>query len=83
MACGCAILGGDVEPVREFITDHRTGRLVSPLDPKAVADGVADLLENTALAKKLRHAARRYAEQNLDIQQHLRAYEARIAEIVG
>ena len=83
MACGCAVVGADVEPVREFITDLRTGRLVKPLDPASVADGVLEMLEDRALAKKLRHGARRYAEQNLDLQQHIRAFEARIAELVG
>ena len=83
MACGCAIIGSDVEPVREFIADHKTGLLVRPLDPDATTDAILEVLEDQTATKKLRRAARRYAEQTLDVQQHIRAFESRIAALTG
>ena len=83
MACGCAIVGSDVLPVSEFVTNQRTGKLITPLDSHALAETVLEVLEDKAQAKRLRHAARRYAEQHLDMQQHLRAFDARIAELLG
>ncbi len=83
MACGCAIVGTDIDTVREFVTDHRTGRLVPALDTQATAEAVLELLEDKAQAKRLSHAARRHAEQTLDMQRHIRAFDARIAELLG
>lgn len=83
MACGCAIIGSDVEPVREFVADRKTGRLVRPLDHDATTDAILEVLEDQTATRKLRRAARRYAEQNLDVQQHIRAFESRIAELAG
>lgn len=83
MATGCAIIGADVEPVREFITEGRTGLLTSCLDPTALAERIQTLLEDTKLAAKLRAGARRHAERHLDMKQHLHAFEARIREVTG
>lgn len=83
MAAGCAIVAADVEPVREFITDQRTGLLTSCLDPEALAGRIATVLEDAPLNQRLRAAARRHAERHLDMKQHVSAFEARIAEITG
>jgi len=83
LACGCVVVAADVEPVREFVTDGRNGRLIRPLDPAHLSATVLDLLEDPAQAKRLRHGARRYAEQTLDMNQHIAAFESRIAELVG
>ena len=42
-----------------------------------------EVLEDTALATKLRTAARRYAERHLAMETYLAAYEALIFELVG
>jgi glycosyltransferase involved in cell wall biosynthesis len=83
MAAGCAIVGADVEPVREFITDGRTGLVTSCLDPAALAGRVQTMLEDARLSTRLRAAARRHAERHLDMKQHLHAFETRIKEITG
>jgi glycosyltransferase involved in cell wall biosynthesis len=83
MAVGCPIVAADVEPVREFITDGKTGLIVPGLDPKAVATRVLELLEDGKLSRKLRTGARRHAEQHLDMNAHIAAYEARIREILA
>lgn len=83
MAAGCAIVGGDVEAVREMITDGQTGLLTPTLDPSALASRVHEILENDVLAAKIRAGARRFAEKHLDMEAHLAAYMARIAELTG
>ena len=39
MACGCAIVGADVDPVREFITDGKNGLLDAGAQPEAPVRG--------------------------------------------
>ncbi len=83
MAMGCAIVGADVEAVREVITERKTGLLTPGLDPSGVARRVLELLDNEVLAAKLRQGARRHAEKHLDLEHHLAAFMDRIAEITG
>jgi glycosyltransferase involved in cell wall biosynthesis len=83
MACGCAVIGADVDPVREFITDERTGLLAPCLDSGRVAERVLEVLDDARLNRRLRAGARRHAEQHLDMASHIAAYEATIAELTG
>jgi glycosyltransferase involved in cell wall biosynthesis len=83
MACGCTIIGSDVDPVREFITDGQTGLLTPGLDPKRLARRVLDVLEDRKLANGLSRRARQFAEANLDMGDYIGNYEALIARITG
>ena len=83
LACGCAVVAADVEPVREFVTHNRNGLLTPALDPAALARTVLELLEDDKLNQRLRRAARRYAERHLDMEQHIAAFTARVAELTG
>lgn len=83
MACGCAIVAADVEPVAEFITDDRTGVLVPGLDPARVADAVLALLSDPLRAKRLRRAVRAHAEATLDLATQLAVFDRTIAQITG
>ncbi len=83
LACGCAIVAADVDPVREFVTNKRNGLLTPALDPAALARTVLELLEDDKLNQRLRRAARRYAERHLDMDQHIAAFTARVAELTG
>jgi glycosyltransferase involved in cell wall biosynthesis len=83
LACGCAIVGADVEPVSEFITHGQNGLLTPGLDSARLSDTVLTLLEDTKLNKRLRTGARAYAEQHLDMATHIAAFEARIEELTG
>ena len=67
LACGCAIVAGDVESVAEFIEDGKTGLLVPCLDFRNLAQTVLNVLEDDKLNKRLRTGARRYAEKHLDM----------------
>jgi len=83
LACGCALVAADVEPVREFITHNRNALLTPALDPTALASNILLLLEDDKLNQRLRRAARRYAEQHLDMGHHIAALSARVAELTG
>ncbi len=83
LACGCAVIGSEVDPVREFITHGRNGLLTPCLDPALLAERVLGLLENRKLSDKLRTGARRYAERTLDMKLHIAAYAKRIQALTG
>lgn len=83
MATGCAIVGSDTMPVREFIEHEEHGLLVPFLQPRAVADAVLRLLEDKDLAQRLRRGARRLAEDRLDLKATTSGYMAMIARLAG
>jgi len=60
MACACFPIAGDIESVREWITDGENGILVDPSDPEALAQAILSAIEND----KLRNKA---AAQNIDL----------------
>ena len=81
LACGCALVAADVEPVAEFVTHNQNGLLVPGLDSTILAETVLDLLESPRRAETLRQGARSYAEIHLDMKTHLAAFEARIEDL--
>jgi glycosyltransferase involved in cell wall biosynthesis len=83
LACGCAVVGADVDPVREFITHGHNGLLTPTLDPKALVRNVLEVLENDTLNRRLRNGARRYAEKNLDMRTHIEAFASCVGELTG
>lgn len=83
MAIGCAIVGSDTAPVREFIKHGETGLLTPFLDPGKLADSILRILEEPKLAERLRHNARAYAEAALDRDRYLDAYAALIEDVAG
>jgi glycosyltransferase involved in cell wall biosynthesis len=83
LAAGCAVVGSDTEPVREFITHGRNGLLTSFFDPRGLADSVLEVLEDKKLDQKLRVGARRYAQQHLAMDDYLRSYIEMIERLTG
>jgi glycosyltransferase involved in cell wall biosynthesis len=83
MACGCAIVASDTAPVREFITHETTGILTPFLDPAALAERVAAQLDGGARVKRMREAARAYAEAHLRMDTYLADYKRLIATITA
>ncbi|TDH60011.1 glycosyltransferase [Dankookia rubra] len=75
LACGCALVASDTAPVREFVSDRETGRLVFFDKPAEVALAVLELLEDTDQADRLRRNARHWAETHLDLASHLTAFK--------
>ncbi len=83
LACGCLVIGADVEPVAEFITHGQNGLIVSGLDHAQIADAVLTALADPRGTRRLRLAARAYAERTLRMEDHIARYEGVVAEITG
>jgi glycosyltransferase involved in cell wall biosynthesis len=83
LAAGCAVIGSDTQPVREFVTNGENGLLASFFDPQGLADTVKRVLEDTRLSKSLREKARAYAVKNLGMDEYLASYEALIDRLIG
>lgn len=59
MAAGCAIVGSDTMPVREFITHGKNGRLAGFFDPEGIADRIEKVLAGGPKVERMRENARR------------------------
>ena len=66
MASGLAVVASDVAGIPEAVVDGVTGFLVPPSDPAAVADRIARLVENPALAHRLGAAGRSRVLERFD-----------------
>ena len=60
MACGCFPIVGDIESMREWLTDGENGFLINPHDSNALAEGICKALEGPQLINEA-------ADQNLAI----------------
>ena len=60
MAAGRAVIGSSSGGMAEIIEDGETGLLVSPQDPKALADAIVRLMKDPALGIKMGIAAREH-----------------------
>ncbi|MEW6240457.1 MAG: glycosyltransferase family 4 protein [Chloroflexota bacterium] len=52
MACGCFPIAGNLESIREWITDGENGLLVDAADPSTLAAAILSALENEDLRKR-------------------------------
>lgn len=52
MACGCFPIAGDLESIREWITDGENGLLVNPADENALAAAILRALNNKSLREQ-------------------------------
>ncbi len=66
MASGLAVVASDVAGIPEAVVDGVTGFLVPPSDPAAVADRIARLVGNPALARRLGAAGRSRVLERFD-----------------
>lgn len=83
MAAGCAVVGSDVQGVREVIDDGENGRLVPAQDARALADTLESLLREPAQAARLAAAARRTAIERHGRELMNRRYEALFLELAN
>jgi phosphatidyl-myo-inositol dimannoside synthase len=81
-ACGVPVVGGRSGGVPDAVDDGRTGLLVDPQDPGAIAEAVARLLLDCGLAKRMGEEAQRRARTEWTWPSRLRALDARIKDIV-
>ncbi len=52
MACGCFPVAGDIESVREWITDGVNGLLCDPTDPESLAQAIVRALSDAELRRR-------------------------------
>jgi glycosyltransferase involved in cell wall biosynthesis len=83
LATGCAVIGSDTEPVREFITHGKNGLLTSFFEPRDIAEGVLSVLSDKKLDQRIRTGARKYAEQRLAMDDYLTAFASKIEALTG
>ncbi len=75
MAMGVPAIGTDSGGVPEIITDERTGLLVPPKDPRAIADAILRLYRDPELRARLALAAREFVQQAYDPNRQYEAFE--------
>ena len=63
MACGRAVVGADTGGIRTTVVDGKTGYLVPPRDPDALAAKLAVLAANPALCARMGRAGQRRARR--------------------
>lgn len=66
MACGLAVVGTDVEGIRDVVRDGETGLLAAP-DAASIRARIRELLADPAQARRLGAAARAYAVDDFGI----------------
>jgi glycosyltransferase involved in cell wall biosynthesis len=67
MAIGVPVVSCAVSGIPELVEDGKTGLLVPPNDPHALAAAIERLLGDGALASRLAHAAREKVEREFNI----------------
>jgi glycosyltransferase involved in cell wall biosynthesis len=82
MACGIPVVGASVGGIRSTVLNGRTGYLVPPRDPSALAARLARLATDPALAERMGAAGRRRAHAHFtwaSVAQRMEAVYARLA----
>lgn len=83
MACGVAVVGANVGGIRSTVVDGETGFLVPPHAPEALAERLAVLAADRALARRLGEAGRARAQSHytwLGVARQMEQVYARVAQ---
>lgn len=83
MSAGCAVVGSDTEPVREFVRHRHTGLLTSFFDTQSLVRNIIHLLEDERLRSKLGQEARRKMQNHFDLHAVCLPKMVRWAEALG
>ncbi|WP_137157287.1 glycosyltransferase [Rhizobium sp. FKL33] len=81
MAAGCAFIGSDTAPVREFVEHGREGLLVGFDDPPAIASAIGRMLEAGPDVAEMRKAARRRILRSWRAEAAIRRHLSLVASI--
>ncbi|MBV9747390.1 MAG: glycosyltransferase [Acetobacteraceae bacterium] len=83
LASGCAVIGSDTPPVREFIQHQRNGLLTPFFEPATLAERILALFDDSWLDGHIRTGARAFAERHLSMAHYLARYRAIIANLTA
>ena len=83
MSSGCAIVGSDTPPGREFIRHRENGLLVDFFDPAAIAAAIAELLDAHDAFEPMRMAARQTILDRYALEHSLAAWDALIERVAN
>jgi glycosyltransferase involved in cell wall biosynthesis len=76
MSAGLPIVASGVGGILELIDDHRTGLLVPPCDPNALARGICRLMADQPLGARLGEAASHEVRGRYSFDRMTAAFEA-------
>jgi glycosyltransferase involved in cell wall biosynthesis len=68
MALGCIPVVGDIETLREWITDGENGLLVDPANPDAIAAGILRALEDNELFERAKKINMQLIQDRADVE---------------
>ena len=83
MACGLPALSTRLVGIPDLIQNEETGLLVAPNDAAALADAIARLMHDPALAVRLAKAGRRRVEERFDLRNCLEPLIERFRRRLG
>lgn len=83
MAAGLAVVVTDVPPMNELVEQGKTGMLVPPRDPEAIARAVRTLAMDEDLRRALGNLARAHVIANFDAEDTARRLEALYLDVLG
>lgn len=83
MACGLPVVASDCGGMAEAIEDGRSGLLVPPRDPQAIADAVIRLAADRELRARLGRAARQRVEAKFGLAQQISAFDRLLRRLLG
>jgi glycosyltransferase involved in cell wall biosynthesis len=75
MAAGVPVIASDVGGIGEIIEDSRTGLLIKPRDPAAIAESVKALLDDRGLAERISRNAASEVESRFSARRMSESYE--------
>lgn len=82
-ACELPVIASNVGGVPEVILDRKTGLLIPPQNPSAIADAVLYLIANPDHRKKLGKSGREFVKKNYDWQKNAQRMESLYKEILN
>jgi len=82
MACGCFPVAGDIESVREWITDGDNGLLCDPTSPESLARAIAGALGDAQMRNNAREQNARLIADRAEYSKVMRQAEEFYSEII-
>ena len=83
MASGRPVVATAIAGLDEIVEAGRTGILVPPRDPRALAGAILKLLDDRGLAARMGTAGRKRVLHSFSMEAMIAAYEALFAKLAG